>query len=596
MADQPTTDYSSIRRRILAAMLIVPGIPCMLALAVGYYYFYNSLKSETMAKIERIADSHRQLVEAFLDERTNDLKLIINSYEYEELARPGQLTRVFENLTQSRSGFMDLSLFNSEGVHVAYVGPYDLAGIVYKQEKWFKEVIQKQEYISDVFLGFRKVPHFIIAVTRTMGEKTWVVRATVDTALFDQTVGNVRIGTTGEAYIVNKDGNLQTIRRSGGLLMEPDEDAPSYLTAHDRIRTFLGTNRAGEKYVYATAWMKDNNWLLVVRQQRADAFRQLALATNLIALVLLVGGFLLAAAARYATDQIVRRLKQMDQDKSLLSRQLVAAERLAEVGQMAAGVAHEINNPLQIIGTEQQLIELTVEEMQEGGELHDSENLAQVLDSLKQINLQIERCANITQGLLKFSRKQEQVVRLISLKDLVSDITNLVRRKAEVEGITIMEDISPALPEVMLDPAELQQVLLNLLNNAIDAISQKGGAMEGQIRITAQNQDGRVRISITDNGCGIKEADQQKIFSPFFTTKPVGQGTGLGLAVSYAIIDKMGGTIEVESLEGLGTTFSIYLPITVTGSRPEETQAPKMKKSTAAPKASGPGGNGHAAN
>lgn len=118
--------------------------------------------------------------------------------------------------------------------------------------------------------------------------------------------------------------------------------------------------------------------------------------------------------------------------------------------------------------------------------------------------------------------------------------------------------------------------------------------MEGQIKISAANRDGRVRIAITDNGCGISPADQQKLFSPFFTTKPVGQGTGLGLAVSYAIIDKMGGTIAVESLEGLGTTFSIYLPITAVGSIPEETPKSTMKTSATASKASAPGGKGHA--
>ncbi|MEW6263837.1 MAG: ATP-binding protein [Thermodesulfobacteriota bacterium] len=553
--------YRAIRQRILTAMLIVPFLPFLLALSVGYYHFYGSLKSEAIAKMEALVDGHRTAIETFLDERSNDLRLIINSYDFNFLKQPANLARIFATLREADSGFLDLGVFDAEGEHLAYIGPYQLTGIIYRDQAWFQEVMRKRHYISDVFLGFRRFPHFIIAVARESDGNTWVLRATVDTALFDQTVANVMIGQTGEAYIVNKAGFLQTPRRSGGGLMDKDEEAGLYLVPHKKPRTFVAPGRTGENYLYATAWLKENEWLLVVRQNQADAFKRLRQATALVLLVSVAGGFLILAAALYATYRIVRRLARIDEEKNQLNQQLIRAERLAQVGEMSAGVAHEINNPLQIIEMERTLIEMSLADIVDREEVRNSSELEQIKDSLAQIKTQVGRGAEITQGLMKFARKKEQDAREISLAGLIPEIIGLVKRKAMVEGITIEEDISPRVPPVKVDPAQFQQVILNLMNNAIDAVMKKGQSPNGLIRLTLKQVDGQAEIRISDNGVGISRENVSRIFSPFFTTKPVGQGTGLGLSVCYGIINQLGGTIEVDSEEGRGATFIIKLPI-----------------------------------
>jgi two-component system NtrC family sensor kinase len=308
-------------------------------------------------------------------------------------------------------------------------------------------------------------------------------------------------------------------------------------------------------------WLNDRNWLLVVRQAEADAFRGLRSATFLVVLIALVGGVVIALAAFVVTNRIIRRMERMDAEKGQLTNQLIIAGRLAELGEMSAGFAHEINNPLQIIRAEQALMEMILAEMRDRGDVQTSEDLDQLFDSIEQIRVQIDRCAQITRGVLNFARQEESLARSCDLRTFIPEVLGLVERKASVSGISIRQEISEATLRVRADAGQLQQVLLNLFNNAIDAIVAKRGSAGGEVLIGARSSDdGRVEINVTDNGCGVSPENLEKVFTPFFTTKPVGKGTGLGLSVCYGIITNMGGTIRVSSTVGEGTTFTIHLP------------------------------------
>jgi two-component system NtrC family sensor kinase len=553
--------YATLKRLILAIMILVPVVPFILVLAIGYYYFTTSLESTTIASMKRIVGDHRQMIESFLRERKADLEFVVRSFSFEELADPQELYKVFTHLQEKSVAFVDLGIFNEEGIHVAYHGPYRLVGKDYSQEDWFKGVIRQSYYVSDIFLGYRRVPHFVIALAGEEEGKKWVIRATIDTHIFTDLVEKVRIGKTGEAYILSREGVFQTERRSGGNLMDRDPDGMVKLSPGDEIRTFVKEDSKGERYLYATSRLRDKEWMLVVRQEEADAFSALRSASYMIVLVSLIGGALIVAVAFYITGQIIRRMESIDTEKDRLGQQLVRATRLAELGQMAAGFAHEINNPLQIMKSEQALIDTIFSDMRTRGDLKDSEDLKEVEDSMAQIKLQIDRCAKITQAILKFGRQSEPVVKDVDLVSFIPEVTSMVSKKASVNGIALKERIAENTPIVHVDPSQLQQVLLNLYNNAIDAITERHGSQGGELTIgTGSDENGRVTISVKDNGIGISPENLKKVFTPFFTTKPVGQGTGLGLSVCYGIVDSMGGVMEVESERGAGTKFSIRLP------------------------------------
>jgi len=257
----------------------------------------------------------------------------------------------------------------------------------------------------------------------------------------------------------------------------------------------------------------------------------------------------------------VRRMERLDAEREQLGGQLIRASRLAELGEMATGFAHEINNPLQIMKSEHALIDSIVSGLKEKGDLQPSESLSELEDSMEQIDLQINRCGAITQSILKFGRQSEPVVEDIALHKYIPEITSMVEKKAAVHGIDLRQEVAEDTPPVHGDRGQLQQVLLNLYNNAFDAIIARHGSKGGELVVGAKaKKDGRVEIFVRDNGSGISPEDRKKIFSPFFTTKPVGKGTGLGLSVCYGIIDKMGGIMEVDSEKGVGTTFTVTLP------------------------------------
>ncbi|MBU1903130.1 MAG: two-component sensor histidine kinase, partial [Proteobacteria bacterium] len=327
------------------------------------------------------------------------------------------------------------------------------------------------------------------------------------------------------------------------------------------IKTFIEKDSRGDAYLYATTWLTEKDWLLVVRQEKADAFRFLRSAAYLIVLVTIIGGAAIVGLAFLLTDRIVRRMERLDTEREQLGGQLIRASGLAELGEMATGFAHEINNPLQVIKSEQALIDSIILEMKEKGEWKPSESLSELEDSMQQIDLQISRCAGITQAILKFGRQSEPKVEDIALQDYIPEVTHMVEQKAVVHGIALKQQVSEDTPKVHADRGQLQQVLLNLYNNAIDAILTRHGAEGGELVVGAKaKENGKVEIFVRDNGTGINPEDQKKIFSPFFTTKPVGKGTGLGLSVCYGIVDRMGGIMEVQSEKGVGTTFTVILP------------------------------------
>jgi two-component system, NtrC family, sensor kinase len=552
-----------VKRNILTNMIVIPLIPLFLAVGISFYYFTTALENSSTHSLKRIVGDHRDMIQSFLMERKSDLELVTHLYDFETIRRNQVIDGMFEILQDKSGAFIDLGLFDSRGLHVKYSGQYQLTGKVYKDEFWFREVMEKGRYISDVFLGYRNVPHFIIAVKKGEGETAWVLRATIDTLYFDRMVSSVRIGRSGEAYILNNTGIAQTGRRSGGInVMEEDPEFSAFPSPDSTIHTFLKSDPQGLKFLYATTWLEDLEWLLVVRQEKKDAFRffYYALYTSLVIVVL--GIVIIMGMSFFMTEKLFTRMEQLGRDKKDLGNQLIRATQLAEVGEMAAGFAHEINNPLQIIKSEHALITSIFEDLFENEKIdREDEEILELQDSLSQIELQVSRCSDITRAILKFGRKNETRVQLLYPGQEIPEILKMIEQKAGVEGIAVFQNIPEHLPGFMGDASQFQQVMLNLFNNAIDAVMEAHPDAGGRLDVQAHVKDEKwIEIRVTDNGSGIQPENIEKVFSPFFTTKPVGKGTGLGLSVCYGIIESFAGTMDVTSRVNEGTTFIVTLP------------------------------------
>jgi two-component system NtrC family sensor kinase len=192
-------------------------------------------------------------------------------------------------------------------------------------------------------------------------------------------------------------------------------------------------------------------------------------------------------------------------------------------------------------------------------EFSENANLEEMRRAITQIGTQGRRCKEITHKLLSFARKTDSTIKDVQLNELISEIVQLSGQMAKSSKITIATDLTPDLPYVTLSPSEMQQVMLNLINNAMDAMEKTGGAIHISTKMSKLEKD-HIVIIVEDTGPGIPEANLPFIFNPFFTTKPVGKGTGLGLSICYGIVEKMGGKIDVTSKVGEGTRFRVWIP------------------------------------
>jgi signal transduction histidine kinase len=250
----------------------------------------------------------------------------------------------------------------------------------------------------------------------------------------------------------------------------------------------------------------------------------------------------------------IQRLEAEHQEaeyRKQMEQRMIAAERLASLGILAAGVAHEINNPLAIIsestGWMRQLFN------KEG--MKDVPRRDDMIKALDKVEKSVERASRITHQLLGFAGKSEPAVSEVSLAELAEEAIRLVTHEIHNRDIKIVRQIEPALGPLQSDPYQLRQVLMNLLTNAIHSVKSAGS-----ITIAREDLGDSQVITVSDTGQGIPRENLAKIFEPFFSTKPPGEGTGLGLFVSRGIVEKLGGTIAVESQIGLGARFSIRLP------------------------------------
>ena len=545
--------YRKLWWNIILTTLGFSVIPLFVLGLVIYLQYSESYQAKITESLKTLVENRVGAIDLFFDERISQLTTLANTNPLEKLREEDYLNRVF-NVIQARSkSFIDLGVIDSEGNHLAYVGPYYniLKGVNYKNEEWFNAVMGSGIYISDIFMGFRKYPHFIIAVLVREKNNIWILRATINSDIIENIVHAAQLGKKGDAFIINRNNILQTTPRfSGELLSTPKAPNFSAVTG----LTVEEMDYQWETNLYAANVIKSKKWVLVIKENPKEQLTPLLRARYITLMICGAGVLVIIIGAVFSTRAMMKELVQMERKKAVSEDLAMQSTKMAALGKMAAGIAHEINNPLAVIGEKAGWLKDLLHEE----DLAQSPNFQEFADTVNKIELHVNRAKKVTHLLLGFARRMEPVHEKVDLNTILHDTIGFLENEARYRNIDIQADFDEELPQTTSDSAQLQQVFLNILNNAIDAIGKDGEIIVKTKLLPKINSLG---VEIIDNGPGIPKEMLDKIFDPFFTTKEVGKGTGLGLSISYSIIDKLGGKMMVASEEGQGTTFTIYLPI-----------------------------------
>jgi two-component system NtrC family sensor kinase len=549
--------YRRFRRTLSMVMIATFLIPLILTTMLSYYEH----RSQMLANLRWNAESAKKTIEAFLSELQTVLVYTANGHTYEELVSDDNLNTLYHRLKSYYPGVVDLGIIDHKGIQQAYAGPYELFGKDYSDRDWFEVVTVNKTYIGLVEMGYRKVPHFAIAVNfiNTTNGQNWVFRTNIDVTTLDKYIENISAGPLSDIFLVSRKGEprLQTTSQQYGPPLSPFP----YRLPTNRIGITISEERGVWDYVdlKAVSFIEGTPWALVLMKHGYLYGKDWSFFKARLFFIVLASTFLALFVILLITRLFVGRIREADEKRESMMAEIEHTSKLASIGRLAAGIAHEINNPLAIISAKTGLI-MDLLELSE-----DFKHKKKIASEIHGTSNAVERCKVITHRLLGFARRMDVTLESISINNLMREVLSFLDQEALYRGIHVDLDLGDSIPIIESDRGQLQQIFLNLVNNAIDAIGKDGKVI---IKTRARDQNS-IQIDVIDNGKGITQDIISHIFEPFFTTKDSVEkkGTGLGLFITYGIIKKLGGQISVRSSEGVGTTFSVILPVKINLSR-----------------------------
>lgn len=548
--------YKNLQRKHLARLILTYLLPMILL--VAYFEFqYNQMLTESRTMhFKSVAENQANMLDLFLNERAVNLINLIDDPKLEIPPSISSMKKYLEKLKKDSEAFSDLDFFNSEGLRVSHAGEFSsLEKRDYSNENWYLQLngSHKRFIITDIYLGYRRKPHFTIAVSRYIGDSNYVLRATLDHSKIYDYIKSIEKSTDANISIVNQKGYYQVVTENVGQVL----NYSSIIPPPDKTIGYETINQGKESIEFAYAWLGEVMWAVIVQPANAQGSGVfLGIQFNIITVIFSIIVILTLFAVILVRSRQIATIEQekdvATEEKEIVVHQLEHASKLASIGELASGIAHEINNPLAVIGSKIGLVQDLM-----NPEFNPNPKFSDIEPHLSGIHDAVFRCRDITRKLLSFVRQNEYELKEYNLNAVLNDVAdNFFEHELSLSNIEIIKRYDNDLPGLVTDANLLKQVFINIMNNARDAIE-----APGKITLFTLFEHSRIMIGISDTGKGITKEQIEKIFLPFYTTKEVGKGTGLGLSVSYGIIKNLGGEIEVESTPGTGSTFRIIFPI-----------------------------------
>ncbi len=543
-------DFLRIWKRAIMVTATVALVPLIIWAFSGYRLTMETIESELVLRTSQLVSNSWRSVSLFLTERGSVLDFIAHDHSLDTLKDPARLADILENLNKRFGGFIDLGVIDSSGKQISHTGSHQMEGLEFKGQHWFREVLNRGVYISELVTGARNEPHIDFAVKRELADGSFfVLHAVLNSKQLTKAIAKIDVAPHGDLFIINREGVLQSPSRYYGPILNKIPLAMPEFSS--RMRVFESTNDKKDPIVVGYAHIPDTPYILMAIQEQSDRIQPWYKTTWAFTGILAASIIMILLVTLGVATNLVNQIHEADQQRVDTLHQVEYASKMVSLGRLASGVAHEINNPLAIIN-------------EKAGHIKDIFTLTdtyakdpKLIGLVDSVISTVQRCARITRGLLDFTRHLNSSIQDIDLKEIIDEVRGILYKEAELRSITVGVTVSDDIPTFESDRGKLEQVFFNLFNSAIGAMCD-GGHLE--ITARRKNED-YISVAFTDNGRGIPEADLKHIFEPFYYSKTGHSGTGLGLAVTYSLVQEIGGTISVTSTPGQETCFDISIPL-----------------------------------
>lgn len=533
-------------RKVYFIRLVLTYILPLILLVVYFNYQYVDLMTKSREyHIISIAENQTRIFDFYIQERVKNFINIIESSQFDFPIDKTELNSMFDELIKQSDAFIDIGYFDTSTIQLEYSGPLVyLENKDYSGEKWFKELVNAEEQyiITDIYPGLRNVPHFTIGAKTQKDGLNYIFKVSLDPQKIYAYMTSLEKSRDINIFIINKAGKLQLAPKDMNKLAK---SLPKFSEEPNGIGIISYDSDNGKR-TFAYSWLTGVDWAVIVQEKDSSIDSYFNLKFEII-----IASFLILCFLFFIVYFRSKRIVATEKEKYLVRLQLEQASKLATVGELASGIAHEIGNPLNIIANEVGIMQDYV-----NPKFNKKKTLEEMVPHFEKINNAVFRIKDINNKLLTYVRKDEHNLIESDLNQIIDEIIGgFIEREMKLDNIKIHRIFAKDLPKIKIDVNQFKQVIVNLVNNAKDAI-EKGGTITIETKFDGSN----FLISVADTGSGIPEDKINKIFLPFFTTKSVGKGTGLGLSVSLSIIKNFGGTIKAESIVGTGTVFTVVLP------------------------------------
>ncbi len=537
---------------LISTVTIIP-----LIFATYIYYHINRITSLAEMVRHTTMQAHDAALDIslFLKEYMNALEFAGLHHNCDGECSQEDLDKILHNLHKSFGGFADLAIFDKQGSLVAYSGPFYHERASYDDRDWLAKVKKQGHFVTSMFLGSKKEAHLAIAI-RYKNQKGEIrfVRSNLNNYAINALIAKLRIQDIDDIFLIHKNGALLTPSiyygrvRENAVIPVPDSVPGAMVLDYEFEEGPISSD--SPLIVGAAPVEGGSNIILEIVKARGMLDEYMKHTRKILTGFMLPVTLILFVGILYISKYVITSIYLAELRRREYLSQIERTDKLASIGRLAAGVAHEVNNPLAIInekaGLLRDLFTFT----------HEYQEDPRVIKTVDAIIKAVDRAGTITHRLLGFARQMDVRVGKLDLEHIIREVIGFVKKEAEYKSISVVVEVDPDIPVLVTDRGKVQQIFLNLVTNAIAAMDEGG-----ELRIVARPEySDRVSIAVIDNGCGISEENLKLIFEPFFSTKTKSGGTGLGLAITYGLVEELGGTLEVQSQVGVGTTFIVTLP------------------------------------